>query len=359
MRVPTVIPGARTPRGIAAVMALAMFVTACGSTAPTEAPAPSAAPALSATPATQTLSAAASSTAVPAASTAPTPTPSLAALPLLWEQGGPTPSSPETWQPAIDPATGNVWVAASFDSKYWIFSPSGKYLESWGTPGTAPGQLALTTHEPDPSPFGTIAFLPDGSFYIADIGNNRVQHFDKNRTFVAAFGSFGAGDGQFARAWGLRTDGTTLYVSDDSRNDIQAFSLEGKFLRSIPVTNGFFALDPKGRLLATDFDGQTGLATTLSVRDPQTGADLASYPVPARGAALGLAVDTAGDVYLNIVDPQNAPSNPIALLEFDPAGKVMHSWSTAGETAAVAPDGKAIYIGSNWPVLRKYALPTP
>ncbi len=35
------------------------------------------------------------------------------------------------------------------------------------------------------------------------------------------------------------------------------------------------------------------------------------------------------------------------------------TWSTAGETVAAAPDGKAVYLGSNWTFIRKYAVPTP
>lgn len=346
---------ARTRRLVAAGLAMSLVAAACGGSASsTTAPSVAASP----PPSVATVTTAPTTAATP--SLAPTPAPTFPPLTLLWQQAGPTPAVPETWQPAIDPVTGDVWVASSYDNVFWIFSPDGKYLESWGAPGSGPGQLSLTTHEQNPSPFGSIAFLSDGSFYVADIGNYRVEKFDKDRRFVLQWGSFGAGDGQFSRAWSLRTDGTTVYVGDDSRLDIQAFDLKGHFIRDLkafPVgsaAGGFFALDPGGHILEADTDG------SIAVYDPTTGAKVANYPMPAiDGARLGMAVDAAGDVFVNIVDPQDAPSHPIALVELDPQGKTIGTWSTAGETIAVAPDEKAIYIGSNVPYLRKYALPTP
>ena len=110
-------------------------------------------------------------TAVPSASPSP-----LAALTLLWQKGAPSTVRADTYWPAIDPLTGNVWVASSFDNQYWIFSADGKFLEAWGTPGKGPGQFQLTTNDPKPDAVGAIAFAPDGSFYVVDNGNYRVEN---------------------------------------------------------------------------------------------------------------------------------------------------------------------------------------
>lgn len=58
----------------------------------------------------------------PAATSAPTPLPSLK---LLWQGAGPVSAKVATWWLAVDPATGNVWVAASRLNKYWIFRRPG------------------------------------------------------------------------------------------------------------------------------------------------------------------------------------------------------------------------------------------
>ena len=302
-------------------------------------------------------------TASAVASPVPSPSPSFAALKLLWEKGGPTPSQPETWQPAIDPVSGNIWVAASFDNVFWIFSPEGRYLESWGTPGSGAGQLSLTTHDQNPSPRGSIAFVADGGFYVADSGNNRIQQFDKDRHYVRQFGGFGHTDGKFTRPLQVLTDGKTVYVTDDDQMNVQAFDMAGKHLRTLPwSSHGGIQLDGSGRIVTTPGGNAAPTDLALFIVDPSTGQTLETYPLPPLGqVAIPQAVDRNGDIFVIIYpDADTAPSAPGAGVELGPTGKVIATWSTdAVETAAVAPDGKAIYYGSGWAFIRKFALPTP
>ena len=227
----------RGSRVLVAIAASAVFVSACGSGAATSP---------STNPPTQ-----ASLTASPTATTIPpTPTPvptTLSSLKVLWQAAGPgTAPRLATYWPAVDPITGNIWVAASRLNQYWIFSPAGKFLEAWGTPGSGPGQLALTTHDPTPDSVGAIAFAPDGSFYIADNGNYRVERFDKNRKFVLQWGSFGAGDGQFGSPKGIVTDGKSVLVADDPRGDVQVFDTNGHYLRKFPISFPEFSRSTAG-----------------------------------------------------------------------------------------------------------------
>lgn len=338
---------------------LTLGLVACnGSASPTAAPSvavPTVAPSVAVPTAPASL---ARATASPAsAGPTLTPPPSLKPLTLLWQKGGPTPSKAWAFQPTFDPVSGDIWVAASFDNKFWIFSPDGTYLESWGTPGKGDGQLALTTHEQNPAPFGSIAFTADGGFYVANIGNNRVDRFDSHRHFVASFGGFGHANGQFTRAWGVRTDGTTIYVSDDDQNVIEAFDMAGHWLRTLPWGDAFFALDAAGRIVSVT--GTVDQADAVVVLDPVTGQKVRTFPFPPiAGQALGIAVDAAGHIFVTIAQPENAPDVPVATIEMDANGKTIGSWSTAGETIALAPDGTAIYYGSSWAFIRKYALPT-
>jgi outer membrane protein assembly factor BamB/class 3 adenylate cyclase len=299
-------------------------------------------------------------TASPSSTSGSTPssTPSpLAALKLLWEQSGPAQPTPccQTWWPAIDPKTGDVWVADSFADQYWIFSPEGKYLESWGTPGSGPGEFDFDSHRLNPQAVGAIAFAPDGSFYVADVGNRRVEKFDAGRRFVKAWGSFGAGDGQFAEPFGIATDGKTVYVGDDDRGDIQAFDLGGRFLRKFG-SGIFLALGPAGNVFASSH-------ATITDYD-QAGTVVARFDVAAGGDVAGLAVDGEGHVYANIQSTVR-PNAPLGLIEVDATGKQIRGWSTGGETIALDPSGQAVYLANfsttGWPTasLRKYALPPP
>ena len=292
----------------------------------------------------------------------PSPSTSFPPLTPLWSAGGPAASRPMTWGPAIDPVTGDVWVAASWDSLYWILGPDGTYKESWGTKGSSPGQFDFVTADTTPAPFGSIAFAPDGSFYVADVGNFRVQAFDKDRNFVREWGGFGTDDGQFARAWSIATDGITVYVGDDTRMDIQAFDTQGTYLRTIPAqAPGFFTLDPTGRIVTIEPSSADPAAPTagVSILDPVTGQQVGHYPIAVPGFYLGPTVDAAGNTFVNVVDPADY-LHYIALVEFDPTGATIGTWSTAGGTVAVAPDDSAIYLaGEPWPDLRAYTLPKP
>lgn len=70
-----------------------------------------------------------------------------------------------------------------------------------------------------------------GDVYVADTLNDRVQEFDASGRFVAKWGSFGAGDGQFETPYavgaGARGD---VFVADADNDRVQEFDAAGNFL---------------------------------------------------------------------------------------------------------------------------------
>jgi DNA-binding beta-propeller fold protein YncE len=115
-----------------------------------------------------------------------------------------------------------------------------------------------------------LAVAPDGSLYVVDSDNNRIQHLSPEGEVLHVWGSFGditAGDapgGSFSQPWGigLGPDGA-VYVADTWNHRVQKFSPEGEFLGMW----GFFgqgesslafwgprdvAVDGKGQVFVTD-----------------------------------------------------------------------------------------------------------
>jgi hypothetical protein len=76
-------------------------------------------------------------------------------------------------------AGGNIYVADGYgNARIAKYEPSGKYIKSWGSRGTAPGQFNIVHG---------IAIDAQGNVYAADEGNRRVQVFDANGTFKKQF----------------------------------------------------------------------------------------------------------------------------------------------------------------------------
>jgi len=73
-------------------------------------------------------------------------------------------------------ANGDILVTDGYgNARVHKFSPDGDLLLSWGEPGHGPGQFHV--------PHG-IAVAPDGSIYVADRENSRLQVFTPNGEFV-------------------------------------------------------------------------------------------------------------------------------------------------------------------------------
>jgi DNA-binding beta-propeller fold protein YncE len=346
-----------SPRRIGLAVGIALTLAACGGGATPAGVSPTAA-----APSGPPVNASSSGPAPVGASPSPSAAPSRSSLPaltLVWEASGPSQPDPccQTWWPAIDPKTGNVWVANSFANEYWIFKPDGTFAGRWGKPGKGEGEFDFSAHRTQRQATGAIAFAPDGSFYVADNGNRRIQQFAADRTFVRQWGGIGADDGRFAEPFSIATDGKTVFVGDDDRGDVQMFDPDGTFVGKFSA-GIFIAIATDGSVYSSGPESSRKID-----RFSRTGARIATIDVGmAGGFPVGLALDRRGHLFANVQAVSN-PHPPLALVEFDPDGHQVNAWATGGETAVVAPKGDAIYLANfstdGWPKasLRKYALP--
>jgi len=133
---------------------------------------------------------------------------------------------------------GNIWTVDAGSSRILKFTPEGKELlriEVGEMPAAHPSAFKGTAD---------IAFGPDGNLYIADgYGNARVLVYSPEGRRLRSFGERGTGPGQLQVPHGIQVDSDgTVYVADRENGRIQRFTLEGKFIGLWEVHGKTFSL---------------------------------------------------------------------------------------------------------------------
>ena len=125
----------------------------------------------------------------------------------------------------------HVWVVDDSGQQIFKFSRDGKNLVM--TLGEAGVRGADERHFSGPT---DLAWLPDGTFFVADgYVNSRIVKFDKNGKYLASWGTKGIEPGQFNLPHGIDVDRNRhVYVADAHNSRIQVFDENGKFLDQWP-----------------------------------------------------------------------------------------------------------------------------
>ncbi|MBM3926010.1 MAG: hypothetical protein FJ320_08500 [SAR202 cluster bacterium] len=146
---------------------------------------------------------------------------------------------------------GNIYISDEYLNRISIFSSKdGKFLGKWGVPGAAPGQLG--------GPAG-MRFDRDGSLYVVESQNNRVQKLTKDGRRLATWGEKGSGPGQFDAPFGIHIDAKgNIFVADWGNNRVQKFSPDGQFILEFGASGAGRLLRPTG--VATDAQGDVYVA---------------------------------------------------------------------------------------------------
>ncbi len=271
---------------------------------------------------------------------------------LLWKGRDPSgPGTPSVGQIAFGP-DGRIWVSATKLNVFWIFEPSGRFVEAWGTPGDGEGEFDFARDGTDS--FGAVAFAPDRSLYVADTGHRRVEQFDASRRFLGAFGEFGSGDGQFVSpsAIGVGPSGH-VFVLDDARQVVQEFTSDGEFVRAFGGGHGpSMAVSPAGHILLVDQDRRRldEYANGIVVRS----IDLTGLI----NFGNGLAVPADGTIWVASEIGNGPLPTPDQVLELGTDGRLLHRWPVAAEAIAVDPATDRLYANFfPQPELEAYDLP--
>jgi DNA-binding beta-propeller fold protein YncE len=204
------------------------------------------------------------------------------------------------------------------------FSPTGELLLTVGNKGIAAetgydGRLESITGGPPFNRPTNVAVAPNGDLYVSDgYGNCRVHRFSPKGELIQSWGDPGTGPGQFNLPHGIAVAGDGRVLVADRENDrIQIYSSDGRFLEQWTdvqrPTN--VAIDREGRVYISELWWRVGQQSPVhggvtedkpgrvSVFDG-AGRLLARWGGPDRAAAGNfiaphdIAVDSRGDVYV-------------------------------------------------------------
>ncbi len=259
-----------------------------------------------------------------------------------WGSLGILPGSFSAPSRAATNSSGNVFVTDSGNSRVQRFTATGGSPFAFGSLGAGDGQFLVG------AALG-VATDSSGDVYVVDRLGSRVQKFNPAGTFQSAFGTLGTGNAQFTTPSGIAIDSAdNVYVADTGNDRIQKFNSAGAYITQwggLGTGDGQFDL-PSG--VAVDSHGYVYVADTGNTRIQKfdsSGNFIAQWGSLGVGdgqfgaattPSLDLAIGSSDNVL--VVDPVND-----RVEKFRPIGTFIDTWGSlgSGDGQFTSPSGVA------------------
>lgn len=139
---------------------------------------------------------------------------------------------------------GSIYVVDSRNARIQKYAPTGEFLLAFGGEGSAPGQFGRIDAAGGGGPSG-ITMGSDGNLYVADTWNHRIQVFTPDGEYLRGWGQFfdaqdnpdpSLSTGMFYGPRGITANDGLIYVTDTGNERVQVFEESGTFVRAFGGT---------------------------------------------------------------------------------------------------------------------------
>src|SRR5262245_32126296 len=189
---------------------------------------------------------------------------------------------------AVRAQNGTVYVADSGNARVDEFGPSGNFIAAfgWGVadgkpqsevctsscqagiPGSGPGQFS----NPTSIAVGNSGGPSAGKVFVGDAGNNVVEKFDANGSFISTIDGTTTPQGHFQSLVGVSVDQAgNLWTADAGTSNIDEFNAKGAFVQQWTDTHG-----PPSAIAVDSANG----AVYVTISFPSAPAGVASSGAP-------------------------------------------------------------------------------